>query len=369
MTGTQGVRAAELVIACAELGPEMSFWCEELGFRVDAVRPADDPREVLLSAHGLRLRLRLRRGAAASGATVVRLACEDPGTLARALAEGGRELVAPSGTKIELGEADPPVVLPPLEPARVVTRMGQDGGWIEGRAGMRYRDLVPGRLGGRVVASHIRIVEGGPVPDYVHFHEIHVQMIYCARGWVRVVYEDQGPPFVLRAGDCVLQPPRIRHRVLESSAGLEVIELSCPADHLTRVDHELELPTPAPRPGRSFSGQRFVRHELARASWGAWRHPGFEARDLGVAEASSGLASVCVVRRRASGSADTEPEVHDKELRFGFVLAGQLTLCCDGHEDERALSRGDAFVLPAGLGHHLRACSTELELLELSIPA
>jgi quercetin dioxygenase-like cupin family protein len=106
-----------------------------------------------------------------------------------------------------------------------------------GRAGMEYRDLIPDRLGGRVVASHIRITRGGEVPDYVHYHKIQFQMIYCKSGWVRVVYEDQGPAFVLEAGDCVLQPPEIRHRVLESSASAEVIEVSSPAEHETWVEH------------------------------------------------------------------------------------------------------------------------------------
>ena len=68
-------------------------------------------------------------------------------------------------------------------------------------------------------------------------------MIYCYKGWVRVVYDDQGPPFVMHAGDCVLQPPEIRHRVLESSPGLEVIEIGCPAQHETWADPELDLPT------------------------------------------------------------------------------------------------------------------------------
>ena len=38
--------------------------------------------------------------------------------------------------------------------------------WVIGRAGMRYRDLIPGRLGGSIIASHIRIPDAGPVPDY-----------------------------------------------------------------------------------------------------------------------------------------------------------------------------------------------------------
>ena len=144
---------------------------------------------------------------------------------------------------------------------------------------MRYRDLIPDRQGGRFIASHIHVPDAGPVPDFVHFHRVAFQMIYCYKGWVRVVYEDQGPPFVLQAGDSVLQPPRIRHRVLESSPGLEVIEIGCPANHETFADHDLPLPTPTARPARDFGGQRFVRHEAAAADWLPFRLDGFECRD------------------------------------------------------------------------------------------
>jgi hypothetical protein len=40
---------------------------------------------------------------------------------------------------------------------------------------MRYRDLIPGGSGGRYIASHITIDEGGPVSDWVHFHRIALQ--------------------------------------------------------------------------------------------------------------------------------------------------------------------------------------------------
>ena len=88
---------------------------------------------------------------------------------------------------------------------------------------MHYRDLVPSRLGGAMIASHIRIPDGGPVPDMVHFHKVGFQLIFCIRGWVDVVYEDQGGPRRLAAGDCFIQPPRIRHRVLEASDGEEAL--------------------------------------------------------------------------------------------------------------------------------------------------
>lgn len=118
---------------------------------------------------------------------------------------------------------------------------------------MEYRDLIPDRQGGRFIASHIRIPQGGPVPDYVHYHKIRFQMIFCVRGWVRLVYEDQGPPIVIEAGDAVLQPPEIRHRVLECSEGFEA-EVASPAEHETWLDHELGLPTPAVRRDRDFRG-------------------------------------------------------------------------------------------------------------------
>lgn len=75
---------------------------------------------------------------------------------------------------------------------------------------------------------------------------------YCRSGWVRVVYEDQGESFVMHAGDCVLQPPEIRHRVIESSDDLEVIEVSVPAEHETFAEHEITLPNKTFKPDRIF---------------------------------------------------------------------------------------------------------------------
>jgi len=307
--------------------------------------------------HGLRLRL--ERGAAGAPGRI-RLLCRDPG----AVAGSERALIAPNGTRVELVEAETSVVLPPLKPEFVLSRMGGDGGWDKGRAGMLYRDLIPGRLGGRFIASLIRIAEGGPVPDYVHFHRIRFQMIFCRAGWVRLAYEDQGPPFVMEAGDCVLQPPEIRHRVLESSAGLEVIEIASPGVHETFADNALTLPTASVNVERDFSGQRFLRHVAAKARWEPWRVRGFECRDTGMSEATRGLAGVRVVRPK--GAAKTPHETHDRELQFFFVLDGATTLACEG---THRLSPGDAATIPAGLPYALTDCADTLSLLEVTLPA
>jgi quercetin dioxygenase-like cupin family protein len=315
--------------------------------------------------------LRLERGGAndaARGSTGLRLVCHEPHTVAASwrLPEGALELTAPNGTLVRLVDADPPLVLPPLVPSLVVSRIGDAPHWGPGRAGMGYRDLIPDRQGGRYIASHIRIPEAGPVPDWVHFHKIRFQMIYCYRGWARLVYEDQGEPFLLRAGDCVLQPPEIRHRVLESSAGLEVIEIGCPARHDTLADHDLALPTTALRPDRDFGGQRFVRHQADGATWQPWRLDGFDHRDIGIAAATDGLAGVRVVR--PAGVSSSAASRHDGELLFLFVLEGTMTL---GRQDggHEPLSAGDAVVVPAGLTHWFADVSADMELLEVTLPA
>lgn len=346
---------AEVVVPCEDLDTALLFYVDRLGFRVEAILPADAPVVAVVSGYGVRLRL--ERGSAAPPPTL-RLACEDPAPVG--------ELQPPDGVRIELARADQPLVVPPLQPSFVATHLEGDAAWGEGRAGMQYRDLIPGRQGGRFIASHIRIPTGGPVPDYVHYHLVRFQMIYCAAGWVRVVYEDQGPPFVLHTGDCVLQPPRIRHRVLECSPGLEVVEVSCPAEHETRGDLELELPTPAVSPDRDFSGQRFVRHVAAGAAWRPAPLPGFDARDTGIAEATRGLASIEVLRRN---DAPLEGErAHDGELLFWFVLSGTAILRVDGHPDTH-LARGDAVVVPPGVPYGYREASPDLELFEATLPA
>ncbi|MSR62193.1 MAG: cupin [Planctomycetes bacterium] len=352
-----GIQSAEVVLPCAELAETLAFFTTRLGFRVESIHPADDPSAALLSGHGLRLRL--ERGTQAAAGTL-RCACSDPD------AWGAREFVAPNGTRIEFVAARPPLVLPPLAPEFVVAREAE-APWHTGRAGMRYRDLLPGRLGGRFIASHIAIPEGGPVADYVHFHRVRFQLIYCRAGWVRVVYEDQGEPFVLAAGDCVLQPPEIRHQVLSSSAGLEVIEVSCPAEHETVADHALTLPTPQLRRERDFGGQRFVHHRAAAARSRAWSVPGFEARDLELAAASAGAVHACVVRPRVASAV---PAAYHpaSELSLLVVLAGALTLRSNEHGAQR-LSAGDACALPPALAAEFVECSRDLELLEVLSPA
>jgi len=224
-------------------------------------------------------------------------------------------IVSKNEERIRLSKSVPPAVSGGSPPDGTQT-------WITGRAGMEYRDLIPDRLDGRVIASHIRITKGGDVPDYVHYHKIRFQMIYCKSGSIRVVYEDHGAPFVLESGDCVLQPPEIRHRVLESSAGAEVIEVSSPAEHETWLEHEIELPTVDVNFDRDFSGQQFVRHVARDAKWTS---TGSNSRvaETAIETATRGFGGVRLQKIDAHGTALVEP---GDAFVFIYILSGAVLL-------------------------------------------
>ena len=291
------------MLSCSELRSALDFYTTELVFRVDVIFPADAPRIVELSGHGISIRL-------------------------------------------ERNHASADESLPHV-----------DKEWGTGRAGMQYRDLVPDRCGGRFIASHIRIPNGGPVPDYVHHHDVRFQMIYCYQGWVKVVYEEQGPPFVMQAGDCVLQPPHIRHRVIECSDNMEVIEVTSPAEHETLVEHDLDLPTSRVNRDRDFNGQRFVRHESRTAEWQPGPVDGFETRDCGIGSATKGLASAQVIR--PTGKTQAILATQRVELSFNFVLQGVATMQRE-RDTQQILTKGDAFVSADAA---VIDCSMDLELL------
>ena len=304
-----------LELVCADF-PSALDLLRGLGLRVEVIYPADDPHTAVLSRDGARIRLTARPDAPA----------------------------IPAG-------------LPAFRPEFVLSRAGGEAG--AGRAGMSYRDLIPGRLGGRYIASHIAIPEGGPVADWVHYHRVAFQLICVRRNWVRVVYQDQGEPFVMAAGDMVIQPPGIRHRVLESAPGLEVVEITCPALHETFADHDLALPNGAAGAARDYDGQRFLRHVAAAAPWTAWH--GAEAQETGVSAATGGLAEARLLRPGAGPSIAVPP--HEGELAFGFVLEGAARL---DHGEGHELGPADAFVIPPGEAWRLTGMSETFRLLHVT---
>lgn len=348
---------AEVVLPTEDLADDLAFFTETLGMKLGSIYPADDPSVASLSGHGLNV---LLDRAAATSPGLLRIRTDD----VAAFAGGETSLVAPNGTRIEIAPLSQPLEIPQTMHEVAVRRLRDEAPWVIGRAGMHYRDLIPSRLGGSIIASHIRIPDGGPVPDMVHFHTVGFQLIFCYRGWVDVLYEDQGDMMRLEAGDCVIQPPEIRHRVCYASPDIEVIEIGVPAEHITTIDHEMRLPNGVGKPDREWQGQKFVHHVKSKAVWQPFRIPGFTSCDTGIAEGTNGVAGIQVARYEGGTPPRTS---HDANIHFTFVMEGEVTLRADG-QDAYALQPGDAFVLPPGLPYRLSDCSKDLELLEATLP-
>jgi quercetin dioxygenase-like cupin family protein len=76
--------------------------------------------------------------------------------------------------------------------------------------------------------------------SHAHFHDTQFQMVYVIKGWSKSEFEGQGV-VEMRAGSCWIQPPGIKHNVLDYSDDYEILEIIMPAKYDTV---NLEGPVP-----------------------------------------------------------------------------------------------------------------------------
>src|SRR5262245_32973546 len=115
-----------MVIPCEDLDRAQRFFTTELGFGTDAVFQLDHLSIVVMPGPVGPIWL-LRRH---TGSSTV--------------------------------DSDFRLIVPPLQQSLVINKVKDQGAWHEGRVKeMLYRDLIPGRQGGRFIASCIRILNGG----------------------------------------------------------------------------------------------------------------------------------------------------------------------------------------------------------------
>jgi uncharacterized RmlC-like cupin family protein len=103
------------------------------------------------------------------------------------------------------------------------------------RSYAHYRDLGMGKATNGLLQAHvIRLVPpcDPAVVSKRHFHEVDVQMIYVLKGWIKTEFEGQGE-ITMREGAAWLQPPRIKHTVLDYSDDCELLEIISPAKFKT----------------------------------------------------------------------------------------------------------------------------------------
>jgi hypothetical protein len=103
------------------------------------------------------------------------------------------------------------------------------------RSYAQYRDLGMCEATGGLLRAHvIRLVPpcDPAVVSKRHFHDVDIQMVYVLKGWIRSEFEGQGE-ITMREGAAWLQPPRIKHTVLDYSDDCELLEIIVPAEFET----------------------------------------------------------------------------------------------------------------------------------------
>lgn len=120
--------------------------------------------------------------------------------------------------------------------AFVVSHLHEDDFEMGGlRTYAKYRDLgVAAATSGLARAHVIRFVPPfrADVVSIPHYHDVNFQLIYVLKGWLRSEFEGHGT-ITMRQGSCWIQPPRIKHTVIDYSDDCEVLEVILPADFET----------------------------------------------------------------------------------------------------------------------------------------
>jgi mannose-6-phosphate isomerase-like protein (cupin superfamily) len=120
--------------------------------------------------------------------------------------------------------------------SKFIVNRAQDNPFVSGglRLYREYRDLgIDAATDGAIKAHIIRTTQ--PCPEGgsgAHYHKLAFQMVLVLAGRSRVWFEDEGE-IELEKGDCWIQPPTIRHNVLDYSDDYEVLEITLPAQYTT----------------------------------------------------------------------------------------------------------------------------------------
>jgi mannose-6-phosphate isomerase-like protein (cupin superfamily) len=93
-------------------------------------------------------------------------------------------------------------------------------------------------------------------------------------------------------------------------------------------------------------------------------------RDLGIAEASHGLAQAHVIRLQGPCDPNEVSKLHfhDVEFQMVYVLKGWVKTYMDG-EGETLMKEGSAWTQPPKIKHMILDYSDDVELLEVILPA
>jgi hypothetical protein len=103
------------------------------------------------------------------------------------------------------------------------------------RAYAQYRDLGFADATNGLAQAHVIRLVGPCDPAEVsklHFHDVDFQMVYVLKGWVKTYVEGHGE-CLMEQGSAWIQPPRIKHLIMDYSDDVELLEVILPAEFKT----------------------------------------------------------------------------------------------------------------------------------------
>ena len=95
---------------------------------------------------------------------------------------------------------------------------------------------------------------------------------------------------------------------------------------------------------------------------------GNEYRELGVGSATAGAIGMRHLRSTEAFDRATGRHWHDMDVHVVYVLTGDITYRFDGQDGEVTVRAGDCITQPAGVPHDVIGRSSDLELLEITLP-
>ena len=347
------IEKAEVILNTSLLNEEIFFLENEIGFKLKEIYPADSPKFALLEGFGLNIVLKLEKENSKYNLTHIRVRLDKSSKKIKS-----KLLTSPGGNKVEFIIEQSYEIITKFPNSIEINQNTHT--WNNGRAGMLYRDLLPSRYGGYIIASHIKLDSIGKVHDRVHYHNIDFQVLYCLKGKVKLAYENQNNYIMFNKGDCILQPPQIKHQVIETYEPLEVIEITSPAEHVTKINYDLKIPN---KDKTSFDEKTksFFLHYKYESQGIESILPGFNEKKMGIYEASAEFADLIILE---SDNFNSFEFLHRNKILFIYVLDGSIKIIDD--ITEHSLNKNDCFTLPPNKKVSLFYLKT-IKLLLLSI--
>jgi mannose-6-phosphate isomerase-like protein (cupin superfamily) len=358
---TLEAKSIRSIVAAPDFQAGLNFFVNTLKFKIALISPSDDPDYAVLTREHFTIALDRK---AETTPLHIEIPVEDQLLV-------GTNLVGPNGTKVDYVSVNRNYKQRDnLEPI-INLSISKNANWVHGRAGMSYRSLI-GEHNEMFIASQIRIEGSGRVNDWVHYHDVSFQTLICINGAAKLVYEDQGDPFLFEKGDCILQPPGIRHQVLESFNDLEVIEFTSPSDHVTFSDFEMELPNSIQDKERYFLGQQFSHSKSESSEEKMYlTSDSLNVYTTSIATASGEIGWVHEIRGHKDNEEQLTPSfvMSERELSFimWFVTNGSAEIQVGGRKE--TVTTGDAISYPYGfdptLEFSLAKHDSEFQALEI----